>query len=315
MKQILILSVMLAAGLLGYVKEPKLRFAITGLKPDAASVRSDGLFGGNGPQIDPSTLTREQLPEKVRLGAEIQFTDEASGVTITVPAGSSVKLLRIDGSNAVVRAGENVPYSIVLPISKTDLMEQLAARPAAPSVPPAPSSPVPEPAPQTIPAQHAPAEPTPVPAPAPEPAPIPTPTGDSQEPAPVPAPIEEIKPTPTPALEPAPVPTTPADSSTPPEPQPAATTGSAPVTAGSADVVKLMQESIRGGQIKEFTSDQVLDWKAETGEKVNGEEFQIGSVTYKAETILGVKSIKAKAFIKDGKVQRWIWPKSDMEIK
>jgi hypothetical protein len=80
-------------------------------------------------------------------------------------------------------------------------------------------------------------------------------------------------------------------------------------------VVPVMQASIRGAQIKEFTYAQVLGWKAEPNETVNGEVFQVGSVTYKAETIFGVKTIQAKALIKQGRVQRWIWPKSGMEIK
>lgn len=76
-----------------------------------------------------------------------------------------------------------------------------------------------------------------------------------------------------------------------------------------------MQESIRGGQIKEFRFDQVLGWKAGADETVDGEVFQTGTVSYKAETIFGVKTIQAKALIRDGKVQRWIWPKSGMEIR
>ena len=76
-----------------------------------------------------------------------------------------------------------------------------------------------------------------------------------------------------------------------------------------------MQASIRSGQIKEFTLAQVLAWKAEPNETVDGEVYQAGTVTYKAETIFGVKTIQAKALIKGGKVQRWIWPKSGMEIK
>ncbi len=76
-----------------------------------------------------------------------------------------------------------------------------------------------------------------------------------------------------------------------------------------------MQTSIRNGQIKEFTYPQVLSWKQEANETVDGQVFQTGSVTYKAETIFGVKTIQAKALIKGGKVQRWIWPKSGMEIK
>lgn len=80
-------------------------------------------------------------------------------------------------------------------------------------------------------------------------------------------------------------------------------------------MVKVMQESIRGAQVKEFTFDQVLGWEAGGDETVDGEIFKTGTVSYKAETIFGVKTIQAKALIKDGKVQRWIWPKSGMEIK
>ena len=94
-----------------------------------------------------------------------------------------------------------------------------------------------------------------------------------------------------------------------PEPAPPAT------TSGPVNVVQVMQESIRSGQIKEFTFDQVLSWKAEPDDTVEGTLYQAGSVAYKAETIFGVKTIQAKALIKDAKVHRWIWPKSGMEIK
>ena len=76
-----------------------------------------------------------------------------------------------------------------------------------------------------------------------------------------------------------------------------------------------MQDSIRAGQIKEFTFDQVLGWEAGADETVDGGTFKTGTVSYKAETIFGVKTIQAKALIQDGKVLRWIWPKSGMEIK
>jgi hypothetical protein len=76
-----------------------------------------------------------------------------------------------------------------------------------------------------------------------------------------------------------------------------------------------MQESIRDGQIKEFKFEQVLGWKAGENETVDGQTFQTGLVSYKAETIFGVKTIQAKALIQKGKVVRWIWPKSGMEIK
>jgi hypothetical protein len=117
-----------------------------------------------------------------------------------------------------------------------------------------------------------------------------------------------IAPEPPPEPTPVPIPA--------PEPTPVPVPTPAPATAGGpTDAVKLMQESVRTGQIKEFTFDQVLAWKAEADETIDGETYQTGLASYKAETIFGVKTIQAKALIKNGKVQRWIWPKSGMEIK
>ena len=88
-----------------------------------------------------------------------------------------------------------------------------------------------------------------------------------------------------------------------------------PRATGAAGIVPIMQASIRGGQIKEFAFAQVLGWKAEPNETVDGQVFQAGTVTYKTETIFGVKTLQAKAYIKNGKVQRWIWLKSDYFIE
>lgn len=137
--------------------------------------------------------------------------------------------------------------------------------------------------------------PAPVPAPEPAPAPAPAPVASTDPPAP--APIPEPAPVPEPAPEPAPAP---------------APAGGA---MGEAAIVKLMQDSVRSGQIEEFKFEQVLGWKAEGEEEVDGVSYQTGLAAYKAETIFGVKTIQAKALIKDGKVAKWIWPKSGMEIK
>ena len=139
------------------------------------------------------------------------------------------------------------------------------------------------------------------PPPAPTPVPVePTPPVVAKV-DPVPAPEPEVVtpvPTPDPAPVPDPAPATPATASLSPE-----------------DVVKIMQESIRTAQVKEFTFDQVLGWKASENEVVDGETYQTGLAAYKAETIFGVKNIQAKALIKDGKVIRWIWPTSGLEIQ
>lgn len=130
---------------------------------------------------------------------------------------------------------------------------------------------------------------------------------------PPPAVVTQTEPTPPPVVEPMPVKQPEVVVEPTPTPQPAP----APVVAAMSaeDIVKLMQESIRSGQIKEFTFDQVIGWKAGEEEEFEGEKYQTGLAAYKAETIFGVKNIQAKALIQGGKVMRWIWPTSGLEIQ
>ena len=123
----------------------------------------------------------------------------------------------------------------------------------------------------------------------------------ANDPTPEPGPVVSI---PEPAPEPTPT----------PEPEPEPPTPAVPALDAEA-VVAVMQGSIKEGQIKEFTLDQVLSWKAGDPEDHDGVTYQTGLVAYKAETIFGVKNIQAQALIADGKVVKWIWPKSGMEIK
>lgn len=171
------------------------------------------------------------------------------------------------------------PGTGLAPVTATDPLQPIAGNPPATVIPPVapPVAVVPEP---VMPA-----------------------SGEPEKPAAMPEPPASE---PTPAPEP-----TPADEPTA-APEPAPTTAAGPT---DADAVTAMQDSIKAAQIKEFTFDQVLEWKAEGDEIVDGETYQTGLASYKAETIFGVKTIQAKALIKGGKVQRWIWPKSGMEIK
>ena len=94
--------------------------------------------------------------------------------------------------------------------------------------------------------------------------------------------------------------------------------GVAPVDTGAVEAaasVQAMKESIKAGQIREFTFDEVQEWKVGPNETIDGETYQTGTASYEAETIFGNKAIKAKALIQGGKVRRWIWPSSGMEIK
>lgn len=178
MKLFLILFGTAGAGILGYVTEPTLRDQVIGSspKPSTAEIHS-APETSNLPEdvtgVYLASLTPEQLPKKVTLKEETRFSDESSGLTITVAAGSLAKLLRLNGTNVSVRPGDTA-YTIIVPVSKTDLVEQLVANPPPPPALPEPEdafapksapeptpAPVPEPAPAT--------EPNPAPAPEPTP--------------------------------------------------------------------------------------------------------------------------------------------------
>jgi hypothetical protein len=112
---------------------------------------------------------------------------------------------------------------------------------------------------------------------------------------------------PAPQLQPRLVPTPKPTPKPVPEPVPAPSSG---------DIVSIMKASIRAGEIKEFTFEQVLEWQGGEGmETINGQSYQTGIVSYKAESVFGVKTIQAKALIQGGKVIRWFWPKSGMQMK
>mgnify|MGYP001249623025 CR=1 FL=1 len=84
---------------------------------------------------------------------------------------------------------------------------------------------------------------------------------------------------------------------------------------GDDEIIALMKDSIAGGAVKEFTSDQVKGWKTNGEETIDGTEYQTGLAAYEAATIFGVRPVQAKALIKDGKIERWVYAKSGMEIQ
>ena len=279
---------MAVAGFLGYSLEPNLRFQLTGKDPGKAEMAQNVKvilqMSDGSQQIDIATLRPDQLPDKILINSGVDVTDGGSGITMNIKAGSRVKLVRIEGGNAVVSPGEG-SYTGKIPVMDTDLLKQLSDNPPVmSSQPPATPEPTTPPAGESAEPPVTP-EPPPVPEPAPTPEPAPAPT---PEPAPMP---EPVSPTPT--------------------PEPPATVAQ----TGGGDAVKVMQDSIKAEQIKEFKFDQVTSWKGGADETVDGETFQTGTALYKAVTFLGEKTIEAKAFIKGGKVQRWIWPRSGMEIK
>ena len=125
-------------------------------------------------------------------------------------------------------------------------------------------------------------------APAPAPAPVPVAKIDPVVPNPEPIPVVEPTPDPAPAVD---------------------------AKLGEDEIIALMKDSIASGAVKEFTSEQVKGWKANGEETIDGTEYQTGLAAYEAATIFGVRPVQAKALIKDGKIERWVYAKSGMEIQ
>lgn len=288
-----------AAGVLGYFMEPGLRVQLTGNAPTPVEMAENGKVlvpVGETPNVDLESLTPEQLPQRITINTEAKVSDAASGITMTIQAGAKVKLVRVEAGNAVISPGEG-PFLGKIPVMDTDLLQQFAANPPA-----APTTTATEPAPAPVTEATSPpvAEATES---------TPAPTGESAEPekATEAPPVPEPAPEPEPVAEKTPIPG--------PEPMGKPEAETEPAAEGSGEVVAAMQASIKAAEIKEFTFDQVTEWKAAENETVDGESYQTGLASYSAETIFGNKVIQAKALVKGGKVQRWIWPKSGMEIK
>lgn len=279
-----------AAGVVGYMAEPNLRVQLTGVPLRAVEVANNGKIAlqmnDGAPLVDLATVPAEQLPKKIKVNTPVKVTDVNAGITMTIEAGSSVTLVRVEDANAVVSPGEGSLLGKV-PVMDTDLLQQLAKIKAA--TPVAPVTPEPPVAPEPV---------------APEP--VTPPVGESEEPEKTP----EAPPTPEPAPEPKPA-VIEIPGSAPMNPEPAGDK----MPEGAQEVILAMQESVKAGAIKEFTFDQVTDWKPGADETIDGESYQTGMASYSAETIFGMKKIQAKALVKAGKVHRWIWPKSGMEIK
>jgi hypothetical protein len=284
MRTLLSITALAAIGVLGYLAEPSLRFQLTGKYsfPWESSRNKIYLLQlPDGETIELGKLKPDQLPSSVVLKAEVKAFNNAAHTTTNFQAGRHVNLVGIEGGNVVVSIDDG-SFIGRAPVTDTDLIEQLsakfsAAQPKTKEIPPA-------------------AEPPPA--------------KKSAEPIQM---EESAVPRPAPAVEAAPVP----DAVPAADPQPEMPADPAPpaAVANFSDPVQAMQDSIKAGQIKEFTFNQVLEWKAAGEETLDGETYQTGLATYKAVTVFGEKNIQAKALIQGGAVKRWIWPKSGTEIK
>lgn len=81
------------------------------------------------------------------------------------------------------------------------------------------------------------------------------------------------------------------------------------------EIREIMTGSIEREEIKHFTVGQVREWKEFGEEEIDGEAYHYGLIDYVEETSLGERTIEAKALIRNRKVEKWIWTRSDMRIE
>ncbi len=280
MKYLQFAAIVFVLYFLGYVLGPTITPMLVKVKEAENSLVKDVSYEGAVYRINLAEYRGDDLPKtlKIIVPAAIPTIDGEGEVRLS--KGDEVVLLNRDGEKLLVEKPESNGKGALDP-DVTDIYTKLAAAKyqsaAARAVASIPQTPAPAP--------------TPTPSPAPAPAPTPTPT--------------PVAVTPTPAPEPAPA----------PEPVPAPEPAPAGGSLSDEEIVELMKTSIAGGAVKEFTSAQVKGWKASGEETIDGTSYQTGLAAYEAETIFGVRPVQAKALIKDGKIERWVYAKSGMEIQ
>ena len=221
---------------------------LSGVRTHLVHARQKRAMGAQQP------LQRQPLPDpfpQTRAAAAVEVEERFFG---TILPGSKHAPVKISPPNVHLRV-EGTKYQFVLPIDKTDLIEQLSQM----SLDSAPAPTNTEPA-----------------------------TLEPQSPSAQPTPSSTVSPKPTPT---------------------------APSTATSTDAVMLMRDTLRNSPLKEFSTSQITTWSAGPQETIDGESFATGIISYEAKTILGQKSMQAKALIKNGSIQKWIHAKSGIEIK
>lgn len=260
---------------LGYILGPTITHALVDVKKDTGGLVAIVKYKGANYTINLDEVRDNELPKTVKIENATEIPTLSGEGQVRLRKGDVVTLLNRNNDALIVEKPDSNGKGKISP-KDTDLFQQLAKQIYEKE------------------AGGAVAVTTP-------PAPVPAPN-------PNPIPVAGVDPTPTPTPEPMPV--------VEPEPEPAPT----PAPVGGAklsddEIIALMKESIAGGAVKEFTSDQVKGWKPNGDETIDGTEYQTGLAAYEAATIFGVRPVQAKALINDGKIERWVYAKSGMEIQ
>jgi hypothetical protein len=266
---------------LGYVLGPTITDMLVKEKKDESSLLAKVEYKGATYKIDLAEYRDADLPLTIKIEKPVTIPTIDNDGEVRLGKGDTVNLLNRKDNVLIIESIKGNGKGEVAP-QNTDIYTVLAARKFEKAVADGGGSMAGTP-------------------PVPVSTPVPTPT---PAPAPGPEPVAVVDPTPppTPAVEPEPTPT-----------PPPAPVGEVKLT--EEQIIELMKKSIDGGAVKEFKTEQVKGWKASGDETIDGSDYQTGLAAYEAATIFGVRPVQAKALIKDGKIERWVYAKSGMEIQ
>ena len=281
MKYLQFVVVVFVLYFLGYVLGPTITPLLVREREAVSLLEREVSYKDAVYRIDLAEYRGDDLPKTLKIKEPVTIPTVDGEGEVRLSKGDEVVLLNRDGEKLLIEKPESNGKGEVEP-GVTDIFDVLAIRKFEKAA-----------ADQRMASNDLQPAPTPKPAPTPAPTPVPTP-----KPAPTPEPVA-VTPTPTPQNTPDPE----------PEPEPAV------VSLSDEEIVELMKKSIGGDAVKEFTLAQVKGWKANGEETIDGTTYQTGLAAYEAETIFGVRPVQAKALIKDGKIERWVYAKSGMEIQ
>ena len=80
------------------------------------------------------------------------------------------------------------------------------------------------------------------------------------------------------------------------------------------EAVAVMRKSIEAREIKEFSAEEVRAWRGGLLEELEGEIYLVGQAAFEQHTVQ-TRIIQAKAYIRDGKVVKWVDAKSGAAIR
>lgn len=282
MKYLSFLVVLILLFLGGYFLQPVFTPLLVKNQASREVVEKEVTVNGFKVKVDLDNLAPDLIPGQLALKEKVSLSAGDEKESRELEAGETVALVEVRKGHLLVADPAHPEFTALVPSEFTDIFERAAKlkfeagqRAVATNNPPAATSATP------------------------------TPTSGAEETPPEMPEDPTTKPEETPEV------------STTPEkmPDPAPTDPGSREPVGSEEIVALMKASVESGAIKKFTADQVDAWTVGEPETIDGVDYQVGLVSYQAETIFGVKPVEAKALVRDGKVEKWVYAKTGMEIR